>query len=59
MTRPFLGLAIPLVVVGIIATGLADNLASLLIPIVVIGGVILTLRGAAKGFERADRRRNR
>ena len=58
MFREFLKLAFPLAIVGFIATCLSDG-AGALIPILIVGGVICALSGAARGFERADRRRNR
>ena len=60
MFRELSKLAFPLVVLGIVSGFLADDLASLFIPLAVVGSVICVLSGVAKGFERADRnRRNR
>ena len=58
MSREFLKLAVPLAIVGFIAASTVDGFGTL-IPIIIVVGVIYSLFHSAKGFERADRRRNR
>jgi hypothetical protein len=59
MFGEFMKLAVPLAIVGIIASSTANDVASLLIPVTVVGTVIYVLSHVCRGFERADRRRNR
>ena len=58
MFKAFLPLALPLMIIGIIASGTTDG-AGTVIPVLIVGTVIYVLSHSAKGFERADRRRNR
>ena len=58
MFKSCLRLGFPLAIVGIISACLSDGIGSL-IPIIIVVGVIYSLFHSAKGFERADRRRNR
>ena len=58
MSREVFKLAFPLAIVGIIAASTADGFGTL-ISIIIVVGMIYSLFHSAKGFERADRRRNR
>ena len=58
MSREFTKLAVPVVIVGLVMAGVADGLFCL-IPLIAVGFVIRSLFHAAKGFERADRKRRK